>query len=140
MNLFADASALAKCYIADETSDDFDALLLRATSLSASVLCVPEIILALCRRRQERTLTQAQYAAAKGALESDLANATVIQNHRWSPVSLRPTFGNEPASLFGCSADRQCFGVALGYFCVGRCQAMCGCQNFRALRHQALVL
>jgi len=79
MNLFADSSALAKCYIADETSDDFDALLLRATSLSASVLCVPEIILALCRRRQERTLTQAQYAAAKGALESDLANATVIQ-------------------------------------------------------------
>jgi len=79
MNLFADSSTLAKRYIADETSDDFDALMLRATSLSASVLCVPEIILALCRRRQERTLTQAQYAAAKGALESDPANATVIQ-------------------------------------------------------------
>jgi len=79
MNLFADSSALAKRYIADETSDDFDALLLRAASLSVSVLCVPEIISALCRRRRERTLTPAQYAAAKGALESDLADATVIQ-------------------------------------------------------------
>jgi predicted nucleic acid-binding protein len=47
MNLFADSSALAKRYIADETSDDFDALLLRAASLSVSVLCVPEIISAL---------------------------------------------------------------------------------------------
>lgn len=79
MNLFADSSALAKRYIADEASDDFDELLQRATGLSVSVLCVPEIISALCRRRRERTLTTAQYAAAKSALESDLADTTVIQ-------------------------------------------------------------
>lgn len=79
MNLFADSSALAKRYIADEESDNFDELLKRATSLSVSVLCVPEIVSALCRRRRERTLTAAQYAAAKSALESDLADATVIQ-------------------------------------------------------------
>lgn len=79
VKLFADSSALAKRYIADEKSDDFDELLQRATGLSVSVLCVPEILSALCRRRRERALTTAQYAAAKGALESDLADATIIQ-------------------------------------------------------------
>jgi predicted nucleic acid-binding protein len=79
VNLFADSSALAKRYIADEKSDDFDGLLQRATSLTVSVLCVPEIISALCRRRRERALTSAQYATAKSALETDLADATVIQ-------------------------------------------------------------
>lgn len=79
MNLFADSSALAKRYIADEKSDDFDLLLQRADSLTVSVLCLPEIISALCRRRRERALTPAQYAAAKNALDSDLADATVIQ-------------------------------------------------------------
>lgn len=79
MNLFADSSALAKRYIADEKSEEFDRLLQSATSLTVSVLCVPEIISALCRRRRERTLTPSQYATAKNALESDLADATVIQ-------------------------------------------------------------
>ena len=79
MNLFADSSVLAKRYIADEKSDAFDELLQRATSLSVSALCMPEIISALCRRRREHALTTTQYAAAKSALESDLADATVIQ-------------------------------------------------------------
>jgi len=79
VNLFADSSALAKRYIADEKSDDFDELLQRTTGLSVSVFCVPEIISALCRRRRERTLTPTQYAAARRALESDLSDATVIQ-------------------------------------------------------------
>jgi predicted nucleic acid-binding protein len=79
VNLFADSSALAKRYIADEKSDDFEELLQRATSLTVSILCLPEIISALCRRRRERDLTSAQYAACKSALEADLADATVIQ-------------------------------------------------------------
>ena len=79
MNLFADSSALAKRYIADEKSADLDELLQKATSLTVSVLCVPEIVSALCRRRRERLLTASQYSAAKEALESDLAEATVIQ-------------------------------------------------------------
>jgi len=79
VNLFADSSALAKRYIADEKSDDFDQLLRGATSLTVSVLCLPEIISALCRRRRERTLTPTQYATARRALEADLADATVIQ-------------------------------------------------------------
>jgi predicted nucleic acid-binding protein len=79
VNLFADSSALAKRYIADEKSDEFDALLQRASGLTVSVLCLPEIISALCRRRRERLLTSAHFAASKRALEGDLADATVLQ-------------------------------------------------------------
>jgi|SRR5579883_449554 len=78
MNLFADSSALAKRYIADEKSEDFDELLQDASSLAVSLICLPEIISALCRRQRERLLTPTQYKAAKAALEADLQDATVI--------------------------------------------------------------
>ena len=78
MNLFADSSALAKRYIADEKSEDLDKLLERSSNLAISVLCVPEIISGLCRRRRERFVTPSQYATAKNALNADLADATVI--------------------------------------------------------------
>src|SRR6476619_6093082 len=78
MNLFSDSAALAKRYIADEKSEEFDRLLEGADSLAVSVLCLPEIISALCRRLRERFLTRSQYAAAKVALEADLADTTVI--------------------------------------------------------------
>ena len=79
MNLFADSSALAKRYIADESSEDLDTLLKSTTSLGVSVLCLPEIISALCRRRRERHLKPSEYTVAKEALETDLSDATVIQ-------------------------------------------------------------
>ena len=79
MNLFADSSALAKRYIADEKSDDFDELLVGSANLAVSVLCLPEIISALCRRRRERYVTAAQYTAAKNALDRDLEDAAIIQ-------------------------------------------------------------
>jgi uncharacterized protein len=78
VNLFADSSALAKRYIADEKSEEFDGLLQSADSMAVSVLVLPEIISALCRRRRERFLSNAQYATAKAALDADLADATVI--------------------------------------------------------------
>jgi len=78
MNLFADSSALAKRYIADEKSEEVDKLLQNSSTLAVSVLCLPEIISALCRRRRERFLTASQYASAKSALEADLADAAVI--------------------------------------------------------------
>ena len=79
MNVFADSSALAKRYIADEASDRVDQLLAQATGLSVSVLCLPEIVSALCRRKRERFLTTPQYEAARNALEGDLGDATVVQ-------------------------------------------------------------
>jgi uncharacterized protein len=78
MNCFADSSALAKRYIADETSGDLEELLQNASNLAVSVLCLPEIISALCRRRREHFLTPSQYRAAKDALEADLVDAWTI--------------------------------------------------------------
>jgi predicted nucleic acid-binding protein len=40
---------------------------------------LPEIVSALCRRRRERSITPAQYVAAKNALDGDLADAAIIQ-------------------------------------------------------------
>jgi predicted nucleic acid-binding protein len=79
VNVFADSSALAKRYIEDEQSAQMDELLRHATNLAVSVLCLAEIISALCRRRRERFLKPAEYAAAKNALAVDLADATIIQ-------------------------------------------------------------
>jgi uncharacterized protein len=79
VTLFADSSALAKRYIADQKSEEFDQVLQRATGLTVSVLCIPEIISALCGRRRERLLTAVQYSTAKSALEADLADAAIIQ-------------------------------------------------------------
>jgi predicted nucleic acid-binding protein len=79
MNVFADSSALAKRYVADENSEEFDQLLGRATNLTVSVLCLPEIVSALCRRRREKLLTPTQYRVAKDALESDFTDITVVQ-------------------------------------------------------------
>src|SRR5262249_4235781 len=70
--------ALAKRYIADEKSEQFERLLQKSSSLAVSALCLPEIISGLCRRRREQFLTGAQYLAAKAALEADLADAAVI--------------------------------------------------------------
>jgi predicted nucleic acid-binding protein len=78
VNLFADSSALAKRYIADEKSEELDILLQSSKSLAVSLLCLPEIISALCRRWRESFLTRSQYSAAKAALEADLADAAVI--------------------------------------------------------------
>jgi uncharacterized protein len=58
VNLFADSSALAKRYIADERSEDLDRVLQGSDNPAVSVLCLPEIISALCRRRRERFLTK----------------------------------------------------------------------------------
>ena len=78
MNLFADSSALAKRYLADERSEDFDRLLQSSNTLAVSVLCLPEIISALCRRRREHFLSKTQYVTARAALEADLADAAII--------------------------------------------------------------
>ena len=79
MNLFLDSSALAKRYIADEESERIDALLASADSMGVLVLAFPEIVSALNRRRREGRLSPVAYRKAKGALEADLEEATVLQ-------------------------------------------------------------
>jgi uncharacterized protein len=42
------------------------------------VICVPEIVSALCRRRREHKLSTEEYRNAKASVLSDLDDATVI--------------------------------------------------------------
>ncbi len=78
MKVFMDSSALAKRYLDEAGSDEVDRILADATSLGLSVLCVPEVISALCRRRRESSITRRQYQEAKQALLDDVHDAHVI--------------------------------------------------------------
>ncbi len=78
MNVFLDSSALAKRYIDESGSDRVEEILSMASSLGVSVLCLTEVISALCRRRRERKLTPRQYRSAKAALLADIADASVV--------------------------------------------------------------
>jgi predicted nucleic acid-binding protein len=79
MKVFLDSSALAKRYIEESGSKEVDLLLSETTSLGVCILCVPEIISALCRRRREGVLSKPMYGKAKKALLQDVADAEVVQ-------------------------------------------------------------
>jgi predicted nucleic acid-binding protein len=78
LNVFLDSSALAKRYIEEKGSDRVQAILSSASGLAVSVICVPEIVSALCRRRREHKLSTEEYRNAKASVLSDLDDATVI--------------------------------------------------------------
>jgi uncharacterized protein len=78
LNVFFDSSGLAKRDIAETGSDRIEAILSSASALAVSVICIPEIISALCRRRRERKLTTQEYRNTKAAVLSDIDDATVI--------------------------------------------------------------
>lgn len=79
MRTFLDSSALAKRYIDEPHSDKVERILRDASSLGVSIVCIPEIISALCRRRRERSLSRPDYSKAKDALMGDVADADVVQ-------------------------------------------------------------
>jgi predicted nucleic acid-binding protein len=78
LNVFFDSSALAKRYIEENGSDQVQAILTSASALAVSVICVPEIVSALCRRRRERKLSPEEYRNAKASVLTDIDDATVI--------------------------------------------------------------
>lgn len=78
MNVFFDSSALAKRYVQEPGSDRVEAILSSASALGVSVICLSEVVSALCRRRRERKLSQQQYLEAKRALFSDIEDASVV--------------------------------------------------------------
>jgi uncharacterized protein len=78
VKLFLDSSALAKRYIEEAGSGRVDELLAQASSLGISVLALPEVTSALCRRRREKTLTPKQYIQAKTALVADVGDAEIV--------------------------------------------------------------
>ena len=130
MKVFLDSSALAKRYVQEPGSARVDEILLSASSLGISTICVPEVVSALCRSRRERKLSQQQYRKAKQALLDDLGDASVVNVtdqvvaravellERWplrSSDSLHVASAAEwGADLFVSADDRQC-AAARGY-------------------------
>ncbi|HSE90230.1 MAG TPA: type II toxin-antitoxin system VapC family toxin [Candidatus Binatia bacterium] len=78
LNVFFDSSALAKRYVEEGGSDQVQAILSSASALAVSVICIPEIVSALCRRRRERKVSTQEYRNAKASVLSDINDATVI--------------------------------------------------------------
>jgi predicted nucleic acid-binding protein len=78
MKTFLDSSAFAKRFVDEAGSDDVEDACAHASELGLSVICVPEIISALNRRRRERSLTATQYAEAKQRLLDDVRDADII--------------------------------------------------------------
>ena len=78
MKTFLDSSAFAKRFVDEAGSDKVEDTCAQASELGLSVICVPEIISALNRRRRERSLTATQYAEAKQRLLDDVRDADII--------------------------------------------------------------
>jgi hypothetical protein len=124
LNVFFDSSALAKRYIEEAGSSRVQEILSSASSLAISVLCVSEIVSALCRRLRERKLSRRQYGLAKEAMFADLEDMMVVNLsdqvvaravdilERWplrSSDSLHIACAAEwSAQLFVSADERQC--------------------------------
>ena len=78
MKTFLDSSAFAKRFVDEAGSDKVEETCAEASELGLSVICVPEIISALNRRRRERSLTAAQYDKAKQQLLDDVRDADIV--------------------------------------------------------------
>jgi hypothetical protein len=78
LNVFLDSSALAKRYVQELGSDRVEQILSSASSLGVSVICLSEVVSALCRRCREGKLSKQQYLKAKQALFEDIEDSSVI--------------------------------------------------------------
>ena len=78
MKVYLDSSSFAKRFVDEVGSEQVVATCAEATELGLSVLCVPEIVSALNRRRRERKLTPSQYATLKRRLMEDVRDADII--------------------------------------------------------------
>lgn len=78
MRLYLDSSSFAKRFVDESGSDAVEAVCADADRLGLSVLCVPEIVSALNRRRRERSLTPKQYESAKLRLLEDVRDVDIV--------------------------------------------------------------
>jgi predicted nucleic acid-binding protein len=75
---FFDSSAFAKRFVEEGGSDKVETACTQASELGLSVICVPEIMSALNRRRREKSITKSQYTQAKRSLIEDVSDAEII--------------------------------------------------------------
>lgn len=78
MRTYLDASALAGRYVKERITGRVEEILRDSSSLGTSVLSIPEILSALCRRRREGVLSPDAYRQAKDALMEDVADAFIV--------------------------------------------------------------
>jgi uncharacterized protein len=130
LNVFLDSSALAKRYVQEAGSDRVQELLFSASSLGISIICVSEVVSALCRRRREKGVSPQQYLKAKQALFEDVGDSSVVNLtdqvvaravellERWplrSSDSLHVASAAEWAADLFVSADEKQCAAARGY-------------------------
>lgn len=122
--MFLDSSALAKRYVEEPGSDRLEQILSSASALGVSVICVCEVVSALCRRRREGMLSAQEYLKARSAFLEDVADSSLINVtdaviaramallERWplrSSDSLQAASAAEwNADLFVSADERQC--------------------------------
>jgi predicted nucleic acid-binding protein len=79
VTLYLDTSSLVKLYVAESNSDRVRAHVDRATIVATSTIAYPEARAALARRRRERALGAAAFAAAKQKLDADWPKYLAVQ-------------------------------------------------------------
>jgi len=75
---YLDSSSFSKRFIEEEGSDTVETICSQASELGLSVICVPEVVSALNRRKRERTLTASQYREAKQRLLDDVRDTIIV--------------------------------------------------------------
>jgi len=75
---YLDSSSFAKRFVEEDGSDRAEATCSQALELGLSVVCVPEIVSALNRRKREHMLTALQYDNAKQRLLDDVHDADLV--------------------------------------------------------------
>lgn len=79
MTLYLDTSSLVKLYVAEPGTGDVRARVDQATIVATSTIAYPEARAALARRRRERALRPAAFAAAKRTFEDEWPKYLAVQ-------------------------------------------------------------
>ena len=78
MKAYLDSSSFAKRFVEEEGSDRVESVCSQASELGLSVICVPEVMSALNRKKREHTLAAVQYGEAKQRLLDDVRDAVIV--------------------------------------------------------------
>ncbi len=78
MRVFFDTSAYIKKFVSETDSIQIDSLLENTSELGLSVICFPEIISALNRKRREQILGNEDYKLLKTTILASIEDADII--------------------------------------------------------------
>jgi predicted nucleic acid-binding protein len=79
MRVFFDSSSFVKRFIEEAGSQDVEDICQDASSLGLSIICLPEIISALNRKKREGNLDKGSYLKIKYQLLEDIRDIQIIQ-------------------------------------------------------------